>query len=803
MEVKNMLSEEKLKEEVIKSQNGDSQAMENLYNEFYDDVFFICLKIIGNYHDAQDITQETFLQAFQAVYNLNDPISFKSWISKIAANKSINHSKHIGKMIITEEEKLDEIIDEINGNDFLFEVSPEERAIENDVRETLLSIIEKLPDEQKTTVFLFYYENMTIKEISEIFCCSENTVKSRLLYARKFIRKEVEKLEDKGYKLRCISALPFIFSLFRWQRKNIITLENSPVSSVSSGEKGNLAKKIIGKVRNMPKKTKAAIAVIAAATVIGGTGAGAVLSGCNNNSNNSGNDTSIVSYSSNSSNSASNENSEKTDKNEESKKTEEISEEVSKEESKNEAFINWKFRSVTQPKLADPEYTQTQPYKESDIKIITATPPYKINADEVKEKLKKNKLYSDLDFAEYDTEGRTYQTFSNVGTQIKFVYRNEFLAFPKGLEETDYPVIPNDKRCSIAFSHLLLPGQFNGDSTYQLTIYSTSGSQEEVYSAAKDAFGDEMAEYLVYGEFSSDESSKSESDESKKLDHEVKLYCPNKTSYYIIQRHVKYDESKENFYIRFYLNFNDQLVTGSYTNKNKYEYYKNNYQPMKLALNLDDMLSCDLGSTDLDSPDNFIYKALDFGGDYDKYVRTTFADGSAGEVQLSHMTYSNGTVYCNYEIKGGRIVEEQYNDDDFGGYIDIEVKGYKKPTGKFDMGYFLFSAATTDIIVPFESGIETSEDETKAAKATFRSIIEQYKIQASYLFGIKADRYKDAKETIEDYKMIVGVNDVKLKVFGEEISVPVKLKIERLGGYSPAYRAYVVTEYINNDYYQY
>ncbi len=66
---------------------------------------------------------------------------------------------------------------------------------------------------------MYYYQEYSIKEIAKAYGCSENTVKSRLNYARKAMREETEKLEDKGIKLRVVAVLPFLYLFFAGERK--------------------------------------------------------------------------------------------------------------------------------------------------------------------------------------------------------------------------------------------------------------------------------------------------------------------------------------------------------------------------------------------------------------------------------------------------------------------------------------------------------------------------------------------------------------------------------------------------------
>ena len=78
-------------------------------------------------------------------------------------------------------------------------------------------ILDALPEEQRVAVTMFYYEQMSVKEIAETLGVTENTVKSRLNYGRKKVEKEVRALEKKGTKLYGLAPLPFLMLLFHSQ----------------------------------------------------------------------------------------------------------------------------------------------------------------------------------------------------------------------------------------------------------------------------------------------------------------------------------------------------------------------------------------------------------------------------------------------------------------------------------------------------------------------------------------------------------------------------------------------------------
>lgn len=273
---------------MVKNNNAD--AMEKLYKEFYSDVYFICMKILGNPHDAEDITQETFIDAFGNIQSLKEPANFGSWIGRIAANKSINFLKRQSRIVLQDNDQLDNLVDITD-----FEVSFEDRVIDKDIAVTLGNIIQSLPDEQRNTLLLFYYQKLSIKEIAELYDCPQSTVTSRLIYARKAAKKKIEELEDNGYRLRCINALPFMYALFKTQKSTFSVIAPDGIAAAAKGadyivgsEKAAEGMKVIA----LSAKVKIAVAGIAAAAVVGG---GVLIGTAQNRNNNAVSEESVVS----------------------------------------------------------------------------------------------------------------------------------------------------------------------------------------------------------------------------------------------------------------------------------------------------------------------------------------------------------------------------------------------------------------------------------------------------------------------------------------------------------------------------
>ncbi len=187
---------------VQKAKKGDRSAQSELYTACYKKVYYLALKMTGNREDAEDIAQDSFMTAFRALPNLEKDEAFEKWLMQIAANRCRNR---IGQQKYTAE--LPEGFED-------FEPDPNEGLLPENVlqdeakREIILGILRSLPEAQRECVMLFYYSEMSVKEIAESLGVSEGTVKSRLNYARQKIRAAVEETEKRD-DIRLHAFVPF------------------------------------------------------------------------------------------------------------------------------------------------------------------------------------------------------------------------------------------------------------------------------------------------------------------------------------------------------------------------------------------------------------------------------------------------------------------------------------------------------------------------------------------------------------------------------------------------------------------
>jgi len=200
-------------EEVVKGiGNKESDAYEEFFNRTVNKAYTIANKVLGdqgNTADVEDMIQDAYITAFNKIDSLQDPDKALSWFGVIVGNKCRDHLKKKKDILFEEMDTDDSSFEDTIENEYQ-EFIPEASVDYSETKRLMEEIVDGLPKDQKLCTLLFYYNDLSVKEIAEALDCSENTVKSRLSYSRKKIEEEVKTLEKKGTKLYSIAPMPFI-----------------------------------------------------------------------------------------------------------------------------------------------------------------------------------------------------------------------------------------------------------------------------------------------------------------------------------------------------------------------------------------------------------------------------------------------------------------------------------------------------------------------------------------------------------------------------------------------------------------
>lgn len=188
---------------------GDAQAQEELILAAQNRVYYHCKKMLKHEEDALDATQEVLISMLTKLSSLQQPEAFWGWLSAMTANYCRN--------VLTRGRKEDQFPEDEEGNSMqdsienLDEQRVPDKALDNEeTRRMIVDLVDHLPDAQRQCVLMFYYEEMSVKDIAAALETSEGTIKSRLNYARKAIKEGVDRYTAQGVKLYSFSPLPLL-----------------------------------------------------------------------------------------------------------------------------------------------------------------------------------------------------------------------------------------------------------------------------------------------------------------------------------------------------------------------------------------------------------------------------------------------------------------------------------------------------------------------------------------------------------------------------------------------------------------
>lgn len=198
---------------IRKAAAGDQNAITELYELTYSSVYKTVKSMIADEDTVLDIVQDSFIKGFQSLDQLDTPENFRAWMKRIATNKAKDYLKKKKPILFTD--MANEDGEEIDFRDDCLDHCPEEVLDRKETARLMQEILATLSEDQRLVIGMFYYEEMSVREIAETLGCSENTVKSRLNYGRKKVEVKVKELEKRGTKLYSLAPLPFLLWLFR------------------------------------------------------------------------------------------------------------------------------------------------------------------------------------------------------------------------------------------------------------------------------------------------------------------------------------------------------------------------------------------------------------------------------------------------------------------------------------------------------------------------------------------------------------------------------------------------------------
>ena len=168
------------------AQRGDREAFGELFERFQPTIFAIALKRLRNDAEAQELTQDVFIQAMQKIDQLRTPECFIGWLRQIAVRMAINRAVRRGPVVAVEPETLEATV---LGNE-----NPLATALAAERHEQVREGLKQLGDMDRETLTAFYVRGQSLLDMAAEFEAPLGTIKRRLHVARKRLANQVEDL---------------------------------------------------------------------------------------------------------------------------------------------------------------------------------------------------------------------------------------------------------------------------------------------------------------------------------------------------------------------------------------------------------------------------------------------------------------------------------------------------------------------------------------------------------------------------------------------------------------------------------
>ncbi|CAG9621324.1 RNA polymerase sigma-H factor [Sutcliffiella rhizosphaerae] len=169
--------------------NDSEEVMDYLMEKYGQDILFLAFSYVKNNEVAQDLTQEIFIKCFRALHTYKGASSVKTWIWRIAINHCKDYLKswHYRNVMVSNNHWE---------NSRTSNESVETVVIHKEEDEMLSRAVLQLPVNYREVLYLYYFENHSLKELEVILKVNINTIKTRLRKAKQLLKKVLEEIDD-------------------------------------------------------------------------------------------------------------------------------------------------------------------------------------------------------------------------------------------------------------------------------------------------------------------------------------------------------------------------------------------------------------------------------------------------------------------------------------------------------------------------------------------------------------------------------------------------------------------------------
>lgn len=184
---------------VTRCQSGDRKAFDELVVRYQRPAVAVSYRLLGNSHDALEVTQDAFLKAYSSLGTLQKPEAFGGWLMRIVSNLSLNYRR---SRKVRSQLPLNDLLGptdaqqtDSGGSEWMArDDDPLHRLESEEMGERLKSALAQLPDKQRLALVMFTIEQLPQKQVAEALSCSVEAVKWHVFQGRKKLREMLKEL---------------------------------------------------------------------------------------------------------------------------------------------------------------------------------------------------------------------------------------------------------------------------------------------------------------------------------------------------------------------------------------------------------------------------------------------------------------------------------------------------------------------------------------------------------------------------------------------------------------------------------
>ena len=172
---------------------GNANAFSYIIDRHKDKAYNLAFRICGNKEEAEEIAQDSFLKAYRSLGGFKMKSSFATWLYRIVYNTAISYVRVKKKGILSLEDFP------VDATDFIGSNTSEEEAEKEYISSLINFALQKITEEERGLITLFYFEEMSSEEITEVTGISKSNIKVKLFRARRKMLEIIEKVENKKF----------------------------------------------------------------------------------------------------------------------------------------------------------------------------------------------------------------------------------------------------------------------------------------------------------------------------------------------------------------------------------------------------------------------------------------------------------------------------------------------------------------------------------------------------------------------------------------------------------------------------